>query len=203
MRATRVLVLFALGAALAACAKERQVPAADEGPVPGSTAFKTAQALTAGPDWLGGLATIAQWPPLDTGQFIVLRAGAGGWTCFPDLPTTPGNDPLCVDDEFLRWVTAWKGHAAAPSLQAMAIAYAFKGMQVASEKEPLKASPDSGKPWVRVPPSVLIATPNAAAVRATRPASGPWVLWAGTPWALTVVPVAAAMRAVPAPASKK
>ena len=198
-RGAMIVVMAAL--ALAACAKEREVPPADEGPVPGSTAFKTAQALTAGPDWLAGIATIAQWPPSDTAQFIILRPGPGGWTCFPDLPMTPRNDPFCVDDQFLRWVTAWRGHASAPSLDGMAIAYAFRGMQVASATDPLKASPDSGQPWVEVPPAVLIAMPNGATTRslpAARPANGPWVMWNGTPWAVMVVPYAA-----PAPVSKK
>lgn len=160
--------------------------------MPGSTAYKVGQALAAGPDWIAGLATVEQWPLADTAQFVILRPGTGAWTCFLDQPGTPHSDPLCADDRFVRWLTAWRAHARSPKLDEMAVAYALKGFEVASATEPLKARPDSGQAWVELPPAVLVAMPTAAAYRGlpTEPAAaGPWVLWAGTPWAMMIVPV--------------
>ena len=206
MNTRRAALVLAACAALAACGKGRQVPPADEGPVPGSTAYKVAQAVTAGPDWIASVATVAQWPLTDTAQFSILRAGGGSWTCFPDQPLTPRADPLCADDQFLRWLTAWRGHAHSPEISGMAVAYALKGFQIASESDPLKARPDSGQAWVELPPAVLVAVPEAAAYRGLptkRPAVGPWVVWAGTAWAVMVVPMAQAPAAASAPARKK
>jgi hypothetical protein len=205
MNSMRVAVAIAACAALVACGKERQVPAADEGPVPGSTAYKVGQAVAAGPDWLAGLATVEQWPLADTAQFTVLRAASGAWTCFPDQPGTPRADPLCADDQFVGWLTGWRAHAHSPQLTGMAVAYVLKGFQVASGTDPLKASPDSGRAWVELPPAVLVAMPGAAyrGVPVKRPAAGTWVLWAGTPWAVMVVPMAEVTIPVAATPSKK
>ena len=43
-----------------------------------------------------------------------LRAGTNGWTCFPDMPTTPGADPMCLDKNGLEWVHAWMAHKNPP-----------------------------------------------------------------------------------------
>jgi hypothetical protein len=203
----RGAVLLAAFGLLVGCKTERQVPAADEAPIPGSIADKVAHAVSAGPEWIAGLATVEQWPLADTAQFVVLRAASGSWTCFPDQPGTPRVDPLCADDQFLRWLTAWRDHARSPQVTGMAVAYTLKGFQVASATEPMKARPDSGQSWVELPPAVLLAMPDAAAYRGMavkRPAAGPWVLWAGTPWAVMVVPMAEVTIAVTAtPNGKK
>jgi hypothetical protein len=205
MNSMRVVVAIAAGAALVACGKERRVPAADEGPVPGSTAYKVGQAVSAGPEWLSSIATVAQWPLADTAQFTILRAASASWTCFPDQPMTPRSDPLCADDQFVGWLTAWRAHARSPQLTGMAVAYALKGFQVASESDPLKARPDSGRAWIELPPAVLVALPDAKTYRGmpTQPsAAGKWVLWAGTAWAVLVVPMAQVTIPV-APPKKK
>ncbi len=192
MRRIEALGIAMVLGALLGCAKERQVPPPDEAPAPGTPAWKVAEALSAGPDWLAGLATVAEWPLVDTAQFAIVRPGTGGWTCFPDLPLSPRPDPLCADDRFLQWITLWRARGAAPALGAMGVAYVYRGMQVASAADPLKIRPDSGKAWVDLPPAVLIAMPSPAAERGlpAKPSTeGPWVLWAGTPWALVVVPV--------------
>jgi hypothetical protein len=31
------------------------------------------------------------------GNMRMLRKGTGEWTCVPDYPSTPGNDPMCLD----------------------------------------------------------------------------------------------------------
>ena len=204
MRVLRATVILAACAALAACGKKEQAAPANESPLPGSIAYKAAQALSAGPEWLAGVATIAQMPAVDSAPIEILRQGTGGWTCFANLPSTPRKVPLCVDEQFLSWVEALRAHAKAPALSAMAIAYAMQGLRVASATEPLKASPDSGKPWVDIPAAVLIGMPNSQAFRGIPTASHgnrPWVLWAGTPWAVMVVPVAA--LATPPLARKK
>jgi len=203
MQALRVTMIIAACAALAACGKKERA-SSDESPLPGSVAFKAAQALAAGPDWLAGLATIAQLPAVDSAPIEILREGTGGWTCFANVPASPRKAPLCVDEQFLGWVKALRAHAQTPALSEMAIAYALQGLHVASATDPLKANPDSGKPWVDIPPAVLIGMPNTQAFRGlpTAPrATQPWVLWGGTPWAVMVVP--AVVLAAPPLAGKK
>jgi len=206
MRAMRAVVILAACAAVAACGKERQVPPPDEGPAPGTTGYKVAQALAAGPDWMASVATVEQWPLVDTAQFEVLQPGGGSWTCFPDQPASPRSDPLCADDQFLGWLTAWRAHAASPQLSGLAVAYVLKGFQVASATDPHKVRPDAGQAWVDLPPAVFVATPDASAYRGlptTRPAAGPWVIWAGTPWAMMVVPMGQATLPVPSTPGRK
>lgn len=191
MRAMRKAMMLVLGVALAACGKERQPPPPDTGPVPGTNEWKIARAVSAGPDAVGDAATVADWPESDTLQFAVLRPGIVGWTCFVDNPLTPRPDPLCADDQFFRWLTAWRAHAPGPAVAGMAVGFALQGTEVASETDPRKTEPDSGQAWLDLPPSVLIAMPSQASYRGLptkRGPSGPWVLWAGTPYALIVVP---------------
>jgi hypothetical protein len=46
-------------------------------------------------------ATIMSWDDK------VLRKGTSGWTCLPDRDT-PGNDPWCVNDAWMNFLTAYK-----------------------------------------------------------------------------------------------
>ncbi len=47
-------------------------------------------AMSAAPTSVSAEAAIVDW------NMNELRAGTNGWTCLPDRPDTPGNDPWCI-----------------------------------------------------------------------------------------------------------
>jgi len=59
-----------------------------------STAWKIQNAMSAAPPAISRHATILDWPAKEGDQPMVLRKGTNEWTCFPDDPGTPGNDPI-------------------------------------------------------------------------------------------------------------
>jgi hypothetical protein len=43
----------------------------------------------------------------EDGSMKALRKGTGEWTCVPDDPSTPGNDPMCLDPNAMEWLHAY------------------------------------------------------------------------------------------------
>lgn len=80
-----------------------------------------------------------------------------------------------------------------PQLSATGVVYAGKGGMAASNTDPFKAKPDSGQQWMVVPPYLVIVAPNPRTAFAGWPTTpsggGPWVMYAGTPYAHLMVPV--------------
>lgn len=37
----------------------------------------------------------------------VLHKGTNGWVCMPDMPDAPNNSPMCLDDQWLKWMDAY------------------------------------------------------------------------------------------------
>ena len=70
---------------------------------------KIANAMSAGPAPIAQNATIlgypeegrANWPAEPAPELVELRAGDNGWTCIVDIPDTPGNDPMCLNETYL------------------------------------------------------------------------------------------------------
>lgn len=121
----------------------------------------------------------------------VLRQGTNGWTCFPDAPSTPGNDPWCLDRHGLDW---W--HALArgvePQLTAPGLSYMLQGGSDASATDPTATEPAPGDDWVAAPPHVMFfaTEPLDAAAWGTDHHSGrPFLMWAGTPYEHLMMPV--------------
>lgn len=67
------------------------------GAPPQGAAQNTANAVSAAPQELGATATVMDW------DHSVLRQGTNGSTCFPDVPNTPGNAPMCLDAQWVKW----------------------------------------------------------------------------------------------------
>ena len=97
------LLCALLAFSLVAC---RPVQPAGTMPQQGATSqqvgdSKIANALSAGPASIAEGAAVVDWPidpTLGGGQ--ELRAGTNGWVCRPDDPTTPTNDPRCLDENW-------------------------------------------------------------------------------------------------------
>ena len=54
-------------------------------------------AMRAGPASIAEDAAVMNWD-LET-----IREGSNGWTCLPDRPDTPGDDPWCVNEPWLNF----------------------------------------------------------------------------------------------------
>ena len=189
------IVVAACAVAVGGCEKKAEpvAQAAPPGPAPGTPEWKMRDAMSAAPRAVASGATLMDWGATPTSPPTQLRAGNNGWTCFADNPGSPGDDPMCFDASFSAWATAWMGHRT-PNITSFGVAYMLKGGTDASNTDPFKMKPDSGQPWVDTGPHVMIVVPNVQALRgiSSDPRNGgPYVMWAGTPYAHVMVPVAA------------
>ena len=176
--------------------------------IPGSRALsqgkktngqKIANAMTAAPRSISGKATIMDWPATEGGQMATLRAGTNGWTCLPDSPATKGNDPMCVDDQWMSFMSALMTKAT-PKVSHAGIGYmTAPGGTHGSNTDPYatKATPDND--WGIDPPHVMLLVPDRGAlagIPTTRRSGngGPWVMWGDTPYAHIMVPLASTKK---------
>ncbi len=156
-------------------------------------AQKIANAMTAAPRSLSANATIMDWPASEGAQMVTLRAGSNGWTCLPDFPVTKGNDPMCVDDQWLGFMNAMMSKNT-PKVSHAGVGYMIApGGAYGSNKDPYAEKATTDNEWGYDPPHVmlLVTDPSSlAGIPTTRRSGGPWVMWTGTPYAHIMVPVA-------------
>lgn len=145
---------------------------------------KIAEALSAGLPAMVETATVADW------DGRTLKEGTGRWTCFPTPPGQKGPSPMCLDGPWMAWGQAWQGHTD-PGLETIGIAYMLAGDGGASNSDPYAESADDADDWVSGGPHLMIIAPDPAMLDGipTDPDNGgPWVMWAGTPYAHVMVP---------------
>ena len=158
---------------------------------PTTKAQKIANAMTAAPSSISASATILDWPK-EGEQPRVLRAGTNSWTCLPDFPDSNGNDPMCLDAAWTKWLDAYLAHKDV-SITSVGIAYMIApGGAEGSNTDPyaMKMTPDNQ--WGQSSPHVMIAVPDLKSLEGlpTDPKNGgPWVMWKGTPYAHIMAPV--------------
>src|SRR3990167_7449875 len=70
---------------------------------PESKEAKIDNARSAAPKAVSKEATILDWPKKEGAEMATLRKGTNEWTCLPDYPPSPGNDPICVDKTSMQW----------------------------------------------------------------------------------------------------
>lgn len=188
------LAAGALFLALGACAKEQpKEAAAPPGPAKGTKEWKIENAMSAGPAAISAAAAVVDWPSTPNGQMGQLRAGTNGWTCIPDMPNTPANDPWCFDATSGAWIGAYMAHKT-PHVTGVGLTFMLQGSADASNTDPFKQKPDSGQEWVITGPHIMVFVPDprALAGMSTDWKSGaPYVMFAGTPYAHVMMPVAA------------
>jgi hypothetical protein len=129
----------------------------------------------------------------DQGEMRTLRESTNGFTCMPDLPTTPGPDAMCLDKASMNWVHAVMTKAPPPPGK-VGLMYMLKGGTDASNTDPYSAKPSKADHWIRTGPHVMIAGADAAFYDqfpkgADPDTSVPYVMWAGTPYQHLMVPV--------------
>ena len=83
-RSTVSLVTFLAALALVAAAPPKKAHSND---------WKIQNATSAAPASIARGATVMDWPVTEGAEMAVLRKGTNDWTCLPDDPTTPSNDP--------------------------------------------------------------------------------------------------------------
>ena len=191
---------FAATALLAAtAAAQAQMSDMKAGATKMTQAQKIANATSAAPAAISAKATVLDWPAKEGAAPETLRAGSNGWTCFPDMPETKGNDPMCVDGAWMKWMEAYLAHKT-PEIAGVGIGYMLAaGGAWGSNSDPfaMKETPDNH--WGHHQPHLMILVPDAKALAGTStdPANGgPYVMWAGTPYAHIMAPTAGSAAAV-------
>lgn len=198
LKKMRVLLLGGAMIALPACNKpavsttnESANAAANETAASKSN-DPTASAESAAPPAIAHAASIVT---VDSkGVMTTLRKGTNGWTCMPDAPDTPGPDPMCFDENAGKWVAAWVAHKPPPA-NVVGLMYMLEGGTDASNTDPYAKQPTAENNWVKTGPHIMIV--GSKEILTGHPASakpdtsGPYVMWAGTPYAHLMVPVGA------------
>jgi len=171
---------------------ETAADAPPPGPAPGTTEWKIQNALSAGPPAITAQAAVMDWPASEGGAMTELRPGSNGWACMPDVPTTPGTDPMCLDGQFAAWAGAWQGRTK-PALTGVGVSYMLAGGSDASNTDPYATEPDPQTGWIESGPHVMIVGADAMMAGYPRGAdpdtSVPYVMWADTPYVHLMIPV--------------
>jgi len=153
---------------------------------------KIANALSAGPDEVARNATVRDWPTKDGEGLPVLRQGTNGWVCMPDDPTTPGNDPTCMDATFYAAVAGYFA-GTKPAITRVGYAYMLNSDAHGSNTDPTDTKPTATNHWHHAGPHVMMIYPDARlldGLPTTPTAHGPYVMFPGTPIAHVMLPVA-------------
>jgi hypothetical protein len=153
---------------------------------------KIADAVRAAPSSVSAEAAVVDYAMDAAGHFVVLREGSNDWTCFPDTPGTPSDDPQCLDQTWMDWMYAYMA-GTAPTTTVPGLGYMLQGGTDASNTDPFATEVAAGEEWVVSPPHVMIILPGKLdqTVFTTDYRSGqPWIMFAGTPFEHLMVPVA-------------
>lgn len=156
---------------------------------PTTDAAMIASAMSAAPDAVSAAATILGFD--EKMQPRTLRAGTNGWTCMPDMPHTPGADPMCLDRNGLAWAEAWMAHRDPPAGK-MGFGYMLVGGSDASNTDPFATKPAEGGRWVETGPHVMILNIGSQfegyPTTADNPRA-PYVMFPNTPYSHLMLPV--------------
>jgi hypothetical protein len=162
---------------------------------------KIANAMTAAPAPISGNATVLDWPATDTAKPEVLRAGSNGWSCFPDMPESKGNDPMCLDETWMKWLEGYVSHKP-PVVARVGIGYMLApGGAWGSNTDPFAMQETATNHWGHHNPHMMVLVPDLRSLSgmSTDPDNGgPYVMWAGTPYAHIMAPTSAEMSTPPA-----
>ena len=126
------------------------------------------------------------------GKMRTLRTGTNGWTCTPDDPGTPGDDPTCSDPNAWEWMQAYMAHKPPPDKAGFM--YMLKGGSDASNTDPFATAPAKGMHWITTGPHVMVVGPAAKLMGgylkgADPDTSKPYGMFGGTPYEHLMIPV--------------
>ena len=194
-RLSTILVLLVVGLIVFAQSIQAQAPAPKAAEPkkaePKSVEKKIQNTMSAAPKSISKAATILDFPAKPGGEMVVLRKGTNDWSCIVDDPSTPANDPMCMDKAAMQWAGAWMSKGE-PKLGAVGIGYMLQGGGTPSNTDPFAKKPPEGQKWMKEAPHIMIFPVGKLdpKVYGTDPDSGgPWIMWAGTPYEHLMVPV--------------
>ncbi len=157
-----------------------------------SNETKIQSAMSAAPASIAESATIMDWPAEEGGEMVVLREGTNEFTCLPDMPATSGNDPMCLDEPWMKWADAWMNEEEFKT-QKMGFGYMLQGGSPGSNIDPYAEGPTDDNEWMtEEKPHVMIIVPDESALEGlpvTPDQGGPWVMWRNTPYAHIMAPM--------------
>lgn len=154
---------------------------------------KIADAMSAGPASVAEDATIIDWPATAGGELTVLREGSNGWVCYPSNPEVLAagyRDPMCLDEVWQGWLEALMT-GSNPSVARTGIGYMIQGDGGTSNLSPAGTGPTADNDWHVAGPHLMVLTSDSSELEGapTDPHNGgPYVMWAGTPYAHIMVP---------------
>ncbi len=150
-------------------------------------------AMSAAPLSISKDATILDYAVDKDGKPVVLRKGTNDWTCFPDDPSTPMNNPACYDKVWMKWIAA-AGAGDDPSLTVTVpgFSYMLQGDDAASNFDPSAKEPKTGEMRMASGPHIMILLPASVDISGlgTDEKSSRWVMWSGTHYQHIMVAVA-------------
>lgn len=158
---------------------------------PDSKEWKMQNAMSAAPDAIAKEATVLDWPEKEGSEMAILKKGTNEWTCLPDYPGSPGNDPICGDKSTMQWFTAYMSHKE-PKLAQVGIGYMLQGGSDASNTDPFATKPAVGEDWVTAPAHVMMFPVGKLDSKnyGTDYKSGKsWIMYPGTPYEHLMIPV--------------
>ncbi len=156
-----------------------------------NSSAKIESAMSPAPIAIAKDATILDYPAEAGQPFVELRQGTNGWTCYPDRPDSPGNDPQCLDETWQRWLKALM-NGSLPYVTAVGLAYKLQGGSDASSTTPYMLEPRQGEEWVVTLPQVMLLVPGGLDTTrfSAEPGSDqPYIMWAGTAFEYLAIPV--------------
>lgn len=175
-----VISMFALGGVYAQSSAKK------------SDKAKIKSAMSAAPASISSNATIMDWPATEGGEMVLLREGSNEFTCLPDMPATPGNDPMCLDEPWLKWAEAWMNKEDV-STNRMGFGYMLQGGTPESNTDPYAEGPTEGNEWMTEGvPHLMIIVPDESmleGIPVTPDKGGPWVMWRNTPYVHIMAPM--------------
>ncbi len=85
-----------------------------------------------------------------------LRAGTNGWTCMPTNPANEGNEPMCVDEQWMAFMQALETKAT-PHVKRVRVGYMIApGGAPGSNTDPFAKAATPTNEWGYDPPHVML-----------------------------------------------
>src|SRR4029077_9939781 len=115
-----------------------------------------------------------------------------GWSCLPDMPESKGNDPMCIDEPWMKWIQAYLSKTT-PAVGRVGIGYMIApGGVWGSNSDPYGMMEMPDNHWALHSPHVMIVVPDVQSLAglSTDPKNGgPYGMYAGPPYAHIMAPV--------------
>jgi len=155
---------------------------------------KINSAISAAPAAISDNATIMDWPAEEGAEMTVLREGTNGYTCLPDMPATSGNDPMCLDEPWMKWADAWMNKQEV-NIDKIGFGYMLQGGSAESNTDPYAEGPTDDNEWLTdAIPHLMIIVPDpemleGLPVTPEEAGGGPWVMWRNTEYVHIMAPM--------------